>query len=162
MVNAPNAYWLNFFIKRGVNVLCWNYRGYGRSYCKWYQSLDPYYCKLDSERVLEFALTNLKLSGPIAVYGRSLGGIASCHLARKYPRIIKALIVDRTFSDLDLVSERRLSGKYTKFMYKLISGHWKTINDVNFAKAKCFKITTCDPKDDVIDNFASLNVGVAL
>ena len=29
MVTSPNAYWLNFFLKRDINVLCWNYRGYG-------------------------------------------------------------------------------------------------------------------------------------
>lgn len=29
MVNAPNAFWLNFFLKRGINVLAWNYRSYG-------------------------------------------------------------------------------------------------------------------------------------
>jgi len=29
MVNAPNSFWLNFYIKKGINVLGWNYRGYG-------------------------------------------------------------------------------------------------------------------------------------
>jgi hypothetical protein len=29
MVTAPNSYWLSFFLKRGVNVMCWNYRSYG-------------------------------------------------------------------------------------------------------------------------------------
>lgn len=124
--------------------------------------IDPYVCKQDAEHVLEFMLKELKLRGPIAVYGRSLGGIASCHLANKYPTIVKALIVDRSFCDLDSLSQRRLPGKYTNFIYKIVSGHWKTLNDINFAKAKCFKITTCDPKDDVVDNYSALNVGVAL
>ena len=31
MVTSPNAYWLNFFLKRDINVMCWNYRGYGQS-----------------------------------------------------------------------------------------------------------------------------------
>ena len=31
MVTTPNAYWLNFFLKREINVMCWNYRGYGIS-----------------------------------------------------------------------------------------------------------------------------------
>lgn len=29
MVNSPNSYWLSFFLKKGVNVVGWNYRGYG-------------------------------------------------------------------------------------------------------------------------------------
>ena len=31
MVTAANAYWLDFFLRREVNVLIWNYRGYGLS-----------------------------------------------------------------------------------------------------------------------------------
>jgi pimeloyl-ACP methyl ester carboxylesterase len=31
MVNAPNSFWLNFFIKKGINILGWNYRGYGET-----------------------------------------------------------------------------------------------------------------------------------
>ncbi len=31
MVTSPNAYWLSFFLKRGINVMCWNYRSYGQS-----------------------------------------------------------------------------------------------------------------------------------
>lgn len=31
MVTTPNAYWLNFFLKREINVMCWNYRTYGLS-----------------------------------------------------------------------------------------------------------------------------------
>jgi len=45
-------------------------------------------CKIDSEKVLEYMLNELKLKGKIGVYGRSLGGIASTHLANKYPDII--------------------------------------------------------------------------
>lgn len=29
MVNSPNAFWLNFFLRKGVNIMAWNYRGYG-------------------------------------------------------------------------------------------------------------------------------------
>jgi len=29
MVAGANAYWLNFFLKRDINVVIWNYRGYG-------------------------------------------------------------------------------------------------------------------------------------
>jgi pimeloyl-ACP methyl ester carboxylesterase len=85
--------------------MCWNYRGYGKSGSSFINgSINPYNLKLDGERVLEFVVKNLNLKGKIGVYGRSLGGIASCHLANKFPDIVKSLIVDRTFCELDSVS----------------------------------------------------------
>ena len=78
-------------------------------------------CKIDSEKVLEYMLNELKLKGKIGVYGRSLGGIASTHLANKYPDIIQALIVDRTFCDLEKLSTKRLTGAYTACLFKFVS-----------------------------------------
>ena len=103
----------------------------------------------------------MNLKGKIGVYGRSLGGIASTHLANKYPDIIKALIVDRTFGEFDKLSEARLKGGCTRKLFQILSCNWKALNDVNFSRAQCYKIVTCDPKDDVVDNFSNLAVGVA-
>lgn len=85
MVTSPNSYWLSFFLKRGINVMCWNYRDYGLSQSKMFGSINPYNCKLDAEKVLGFVVNTIKVRGKIGVYGRSLGGIASTHLANKYP-----------------------------------------------------------------------------
>ena len=41
MVVAVNAYWLNFFLKRDINVICWNYRGYGASTISFFDFLTP-------------------------------------------------------------------------------------------------------------------------
>jgi pimeloyl-ACP methyl ester carboxylesterase len=101
MVTSPNSYWLSFFLKRGINVMCWNYRDYGKSTSSFFKAINPYNCKLDAEKILDFVVNKLKIRGKIGVYGRSLGGISSCHLANKFPNIVKALIVDRTFSELD-------------------------------------------------------------
>lgn len=76
----------------------------------------------------------MQLKGKIGVYGRSLGGIASCHLAKTYPTIISALIVDRTFSDMGKLSSRRLRGRFTETIFKALSFDWKTHNDYNFVK----------------------------
>jgi pimeloyl-ACP methyl ester carboxylesterase len=104
MVTSPTAYWLTFFLKREINVLCWNYRSYGMSKSTCCSGINPYNCKLDAEKVLDFAVKKLKLKGKIGVYGRSLGGIASCHLANKFPYIVRSLIVDRTFNELEVLS----------------------------------------------------------
>lgn len=52
MVMSPNAYWLNFFLKRDINVICWNYRGYGESSIGWFDFLTPTMAKMDAERVM--------------------------------------------------------------------------------------------------------------
>lgn len=49
MVISPNNYWLSFFLKREINVVCWNYRGYGNSESRWWENIDPYKCKVDVE-----------------------------------------------------------------------------------------------------------------
>jgi hypothetical protein len=85
MVTSPNSYWLSFFLKRGCNVMCWNYRNYGNSSRILFKGINPYNCKLDAERVLDFVVNQMKLKGKIGVYGRSLGGITSCHLANTFP-----------------------------------------------------------------------------
>jgi len=55
MVNAPNAFWLNFFLKKGINVMAWNYRGYGETV----GSANPYNIKTDGESILYFLLNDL-------------------------------------------------------------------------------------------------------
>lgn len=81
MITQPNAYWLDFFRNREINVVCWNYRGYGESSLRFLETVDPYKSKRDAERVLAFIVNKLHLKGKIGVYGRSIGGLAACHLA---------------------------------------------------------------------------------
>ena len=56
MIITPNAYWLNFFLKREINVVAWNYRGYGWSEIGWGSKLTPARSKCDSERVIAGAI----------------------------------------------------------------------------------------------------------
>ena len=99
MVTNPNSFLLNLFLEQNVNIMTWNYRGYG-----WTKgSASPYNIKCDAEQILDFLINELKIRGKIGVYGRSLGGIPSTHLAQKYPDVIKLLIVDRTFARTDLI-----------------------------------------------------------
>jgi fermentation-respiration switch protein FrsA (DUF1100 family) len=106
MVNAPNAFWLNFFLKKGINVMAWNYRGYGHTK----GSPTPYNVKLDGEAILSFLVKDLKIEGKIGVYGRSLGGVVATHLAAKYQNRISFLFADRTFGNLRSISERKFLG----------------------------------------------------
>jgi hypothetical protein len=40
---------------------------------------------MDAECVLDFVINKMQLKGKVGVYGRSLGGIASTHLAKNFP-----------------------------------------------------------------------------
>lgn len=69
------------FIKRGYNVLIWDYRGYGLSTGELggQESL-----LLDAESVYQW-LSNRKDTGSIVLYGRSLGTGFAVYLANKHP-----------------------------------------------------------------------------
>ena len=162
MVTSPNAYWLNFFLKRDINVLCWNYRGYGESSRGFLETVSPYKSKRDAEYVMAFLVNQLKLKGKIGVYGRSIGGLTACHLANKYASLVKCLIVDRSFYELSTVPENKIKGKHTARLFDLLSWSWRTRNHSNFVTTgNCYKIITCDPLDDTVDQFGNLVTGVA-
>lgn len=61
--------------------MVWNYRGYGEST----GIPNPYNVKEDVEAVMQYLIKDLKVKGKIGVYGCSLGGMAACHLANKFP-----------------------------------------------------------------------------
>ena len=162
MVTSPNAYWLNFFLKRDINVLCWNYRGYGESSRGFMETVSPYKSKRDAEYVMAFIVNKLRLKGQIGVYGRSIGGLTPCHLANKYDNLVNALIVDRSFYELSSVPEGKIKGDCTAKLYDLLSWKWRTLNHSNFVTTtSCYKIITCDPMDDTVDLFGNLATGVA-
>lgn len=55
-----------------------------------------------------------------------------------------------------------MHGWQTKFIFRLFTCAWRTLNADNYVKAnQCFKIIACDPLDDTVEQFASLAVGVA-
>jgi pimeloyl-ACP methyl ester carboxylesterase len=133
MVNANNAYWLNFFLKRDINVMCWNYRGYGESDKGWFTTLNPSRSKMDAERVLAFVVNDLQIKGKIGIYGRSIGGITACHLAAKYSDLVSVLICDRTLNELQGVSEHKFKGKATTYFFNLYTNGWRCQNASNFS-----------------------------
>ena len=163
MVTAPNAYWLNFFLKRDINVICWNYRGYGESELGYFGTVDPFKSQQDVEYVLAFAINNLKLKGKFGVYGRSIGGVTACHLASKFSDLIKLLVIDRSMAELLNVITLKIRGGCIVPILDALSCCWRTKNDSNYIDVSpdCFKIITCDPTDDTVDIFGNLCTGVA-
>lgn len=161
MVTQPNAYWLHFFLKRDINVICWNYRGYGESEKSFFEWLSPFKSKRDAEYVLAFLVNKLRLRSKIGVYGRSIGGITACHLNKMYPDLIQTMIIDRSFSEIYNVPQDKLQGGCSKTLYDCISCKWRAQNPANFLEnPDCFKIITCDPFDDTVMQFSNLATGV--
>lgn len=56
---------------------------------------------MDAERVMQFLVNRIQVKGKIGVYGRSIGGIAASHLVKKFPKIVKCFIGDRTMGLFD-------------------------------------------------------------
>jgi fermentation-respiration switch protein FrsA (DUF1100 family) len=79
MVNQPHAYYLRFFLNKNINVMVWNYRGYGQSKGR----PNPTNIRKDGETLIRYMRETLGLTGKIGIYGRSLGGVVTSHLVDK-------------------------------------------------------------------------------
>jgi len=147
------SHWLNFYLSCGCNVFVFNYSGFGRST----GNPSPSSLAADGDAIIHFLMERGVTQ--IGVHGRSIGGIAGCHLAKKYPELIKILIADRTFSTLARVANFMFGGWAVQGLS--LSGTWAE-NIKNFTMAPCYKVMICDPKDMSIPDVASLRTAVAL
>lgn len=118
MVHQSHSDYLRFFVDKGINVFIWNYRGYGRSK----GTLSPDHLRSDIRLVHEFLVTKIRVTGKIGVYGRSLGGIPTCHISP----LVDMAIVDRSFSNLGDMSQARFSGGLTNFLFRVGSFGWQS------------------------------------
>ena len=85
------------FIRRGLNLLAVDYRGYGRS------SGEPSVSAMmaDCHRILDYCqdwLRNNTYTGPLILMGRSLGSASVLELAAAYPDRIRGLIIESGFA----------------------------------------------------------------
>ena len=65
----------------GVNLVIWNYRGYGRSQQKC-KLLRPSYLQRDGEYVMQYVQSNL-VRGKVGIHGESMGGCVASYIAAK-------------------------------------------------------------------------------
>ena len=150
--------WLSFYTALGLDVVLWNYRGYGRS-----EGVpSPSALRRDATTLATFLRADLG-ARRIIVHGESLGGIAACHLA--HAGVVDLLIADRTFDTLPRTA-RAMLGAWAETALMLVTG-WRSSNAGAFVSAAALpratpRIVCTDPKDRVIDWGASLAVGVAL
>lgn len=96
--------------------MVWNYRGYGQSKGK----PDPTNIRKDGDHLLHYMRQKLGLTGKFGVYGRSLGGVVVAHLVDK----VDFVYADRTFSNFEVLSNRKFFSSLAKYLFKLSSGGW--------------------------------------
>ena len=82
----------------------------------------------DSEAILKYCRNDLGLKGKIGVYGRSLGGIATTHLAH----YVDMVIVDRSFCNLYEVAYHKFYGFLAVLLFRIGTLGWDSNNDVRF------------------------------
>jgi hypothetical protein len=174
MINYPHAFYLRFFLQKGINVMIWNYRGYGRSHRQgWFRNYPtPENIREDADCVLRYMKEEMGLRGKFGVYGRSMGGIATCHLSSK----VDMVIMDRTFSNLVRVIDKKFFGAPAVSVYSTAAFRWDSNNVCRLLKSpslepgdendqeegrQCYKVISCDVQDEMIDLQASLMLGVA-
>ena len=120
MVNQPHAFYLRFFLNKNINIMAWNYRGYGLSS----GSPNPSNIKSDADFLLKYMKEEMGLRGKIGVYGRSLGGIVTTHLADK----VDMIIADRTLYDFEMVALRKFYSNVAPYLFKIGSCGWTISN----------------------------------
>ena len=121
MVHLSHTYYLKFFLEKGINVMTWNYRAYGRSK----GTPSPSTLKDDIEAIYNFMRNNMGLKGKIGVYGRSLGGIPSCYISPK----VDMAIIDRTFCNLSAMAYWKYRGSFADILFKVGTCGWQVQND---------------------------------
>lgn len=144
--------WIELYVGAGVNLVMWNYRGYGRST----GNPDLKSMKIDGELLIEYIRTHKK-SKIIGIHGESLGGSIASHLAKVTK--IDFLFADRTFASLANAAKFNY-GQLAELVFKVVGP--KDSNAVkDFIEVECFKIISCDCNDIMINNLGSLKAGVA-
>jgi hypothetical protein len=94
----------------------------------------------------------------IGAHGISIGGLAATHLGRI--GAVDFLMVDRTFSDLQNIPKQ--VSPLLPHILKIITMWDSPDNSRDYLFTNCYKVIAQDPKDEVIDDVASLKTGVSL
>ena len=143
--------WIDYYLTRGINLLLWNYRGYGRSTGK----PTPNRLMKDGEILVDYLRANYNVK-KIGVHGESLGGMVASHIAKA--KNLEFLCADRTFSSLTDVAFAGF-GRFLYSIYLVVTG-WTNDSSDSYIDSNCYKILTFDPRDEVIPISGSLRSGV--
>ena len=140
---------LDTYLNKGIDVLCWNYRGYG--YSTGTATIEK--MKLDILELFDYVDKSNKYN-KYGVHGISLGGVPSCCLALNRSKV-KLLICDRNFGDIDSLTISFSMGNIIYYLYQLLVIP-SSYNVRNYIHTPCYKIILNDPLDNIVLENASL------
>ena len=93
--------------------------------CNWLTGTPtPENIREDAECVLRYLQEEMGIKGKFGVYGRSMGGVATCHLAS----LVDMVIVDRTFASLEKVIDKKFFGVAAESVYSISALGWRSSN----------------------------------
>lgn len=145
---------LEFYLGNGINVMVFNYRGYGLS--EGTPSIRK--IKQDAETVVQFIRQKVGQHAKVGVHGRSIGGLVASHLARK--GLVNFLFADRTFTALDEVAAQML-GEWARYGLRFFTMWLNTDVTTDYIFSSCYKVMGVASNDEIIADAASLKTGVA-
>ena len=140
---------LNKYLSKDIDVLCWNYRGYGFSTGK--ATFDN--LKSDIIEIYD-EVKKWKIYKNIGVHGVSIGGVPSCYLAYK-KKDICLLVCDRNFGQIEYVIRNYSIGKYLEILYKFLFIP-SSRNVEYYYNSNALKIMLYDPNDEIVTEEGSL------
>ena len=140
---------LDYYLRRGLDIICWNYRGYGFSTGKAsYNNIRTDVIELYNE------IKKLDKYKKIGVHGISIGGIPACYLSSE-KNDIQLLISDRNFGQIEYIIRTLPIGYFLINFYKIfLFQKTRTIDD--YLNTKCYKIVLNDPMDSIVKECGSL------
>lgn len=152
-LSCYNELMLNFYLKNGISIVLWNYRGFGRSFGS------PTMANMasDGQTILKMIKKRLNPSKTI-VYGRSLGG----HTAKSLcdTGLVDTIVLDRTFSNIGFVP-REMMGKFAQVFFDAFIDTDETYTQ-ELMKSKVPKIIMFDPNDEIIGLFVSVSTDLTI
>ena len=93
------------------------------------------------------------------MHGRSIGGVAACHLASHHTDVVRMLVADRAFGRLQTVACHSM-GKWAEIGLKMAM--YDANNTQNYCAAtQCPKLMLYDPADCVVPDISSLRTFIA-
>ncbi len=138
------------YLDKGIDVLCWNYRGYGFSTGK--ATFDN--LKTDIIEIYD-EIKKLNIYKKIGVHGISIGGVPCCYLANQRKEIC-LLVSDRNFGQIEyIVKDFNYIGLYLVILYKYLFIP-SSRNVENYMDTNAYKIILNDPNDEVVNEVGSL------
>jgi pimeloyl-ACP methyl ester carboxylesterase len=90
--------WIDCYLDYGINVVLWNYRGYGGSNGR----VNFNNIKTDAKFLEGYLKEKFKFT-KIGVHGVSIGGFPACYLASE--NLVNFCFADRTFSSIEEFTE---------------------------------------------------------